>query len=82
MVRRSTRRELAASLAMALPIREDNWLLKVAGGWPATPEEAEADPTVWSGLVPVRTVLDPPLAAPWAADLPVPDSVQRLVDPG
>jgi hypothetical protein len=28
--------------------------------------------------VPVRTVLDPPVAAPWAEDLPVPESVRRL----
>ncbi|MBZ5741260.1 pyridoxamine 5'-phosphate oxidase family protein [Nocardioides mangrovi] len=77
-VRPSSRKELAASLAMALPIADGGWLLKVSGGWPATPEEADADPDVWSGLVPVRTVLDPPLAAPWAEDLPVPESVRRL----
>ncbi|MFC4785815.1 pyridoxamine 5'-phosphate oxidase family protein [Nocardioides sp. MAHUQ-72] len=77
-VRPSTRKELAATQALALPIASDNWLLKVTDGWPATPEEAGAEPDVWSGLVPVRTVLDPPLPAPWAADLPVPPSVQRL----
>jgi nitroimidazol reductase NimA-like FMN-containing flavoprotein (pyridoxamine 5'-phosphate oxidase superfamily) len=77
-VRRPSRKELAATLALSLPIAEDNWLLKVAADWPATPEEAEAEPDVWSGLVPVRTVLDPPVAAPWATDLPVPPSVQRL----
>ena len=77
-VRPSSRKELAATLALALPIREDNWLLKVGEGWPATPEEADAEPDVWSGLVPVRTVLDPPVPAPWAADLPVPPSVRRL----
>jgi nitroimidazol reductase NimA-like FMN-containing flavoprotein (pyridoxamine 5'-phosphate oxidase superfamily) len=77
-VRRPSRKELAATLALSLPILEDNWLLKVAADWPATPEEAEAEPDVWSGLVPVRTVLDPPVAAPWATDLPVPPSVQRL----
>ena len=65
---------------MALPIRDDNWLLKISDGWPATPEEADADPGVWSGLVPVRTVLDPGVPAPWAVDLPVPDSVRRLSD--
>ena len=79
-VRESTRKELAASLAMALPIEDGAWLLKAAGGWPATPEEAEADDDVWSGLVPVRTVLDPPLAAPWSEHLPVPPSVRRLTD--
>ena len=43
-------------------------------------EEAEADPGVWSGLVPVRTVYDPAVPAPWSADLPVPPSVERLVN--
>lgn len=81
-VRPSSRKELAATLAMVLPIEEGSWLLKISGGWPATPEEADADPDVWSGLVPVRTVLDPPLAAPWAEQLPIPESVQRLSDPG
>jgi nitroimidazol reductase NimA-like FMN-containing flavoprotein (pyridoxamine 5'-phosphate oxidase superfamily) len=80
-VRPSSRKELAATLALALPIRPDNWLLKVSDGWPATPEEAAAEPDVWSGLVPVRTVHDPPVAAPWAVDLPVPPSVRRLVRP-
>ena len=78
-VRPSSRKELAATQALALPIGTDNWLLKVSGGWPATPEEADAEPDVWSGLVPVRTVYDPPAPAPWAADLPVPPSVRRLV---
>lgn len=81
-VRASSRKELAASLALSLPIGTDNWLLKVSGGWPATPEEADADADVWSGLVPVRTVLGPPQPAPWAEHLPVPPSVERLSRPG
>jgi nitroimidazol reductase NimA-like FMN-containing flavoprotein (pyridoxamine 5'-phosphate oxidase superfamily) len=79
-VRRPTRKELAATRALSLPIRDDNWLLKVADDWPATPAEAGADPDVWSGLVPVRTVLDPPVPAPWSTGLPVPPSVRRLTD--
>ena len=79
-VRRPSRKELAATQALSLPITEDNWLLKVADGWPATPEEAGADPGVWSGLVPVRTVLDPPVPAPWATDLPVPAAVRGLLE--
>jgi nitroimidazol reductase NimA-like FMN-containing flavoprotein (pyridoxamine 5'-phosphate oxidase superfamily) len=81
-VRAASRKELAATRALALPIATDNWLLKVADDWPATPEEAGAEPDVWSGLVPVRTVLDPPVPAPWAEDLPVPPSVRRLTGPG
>ena len=79
-MRASTRKELAQTLALSLPIGADNWLLKVADDWPATPEEADAEPDVWSGLVPVRTVLDPPVPAPWARDLPVPPSVRALSD--
>ena len=77
-VRASTRKELARTMALSLPIGADNWVLKVADDWPATPEEAGAEPHVWSGLVPVRTVLDPPVAAPWSEDLPVPPSVRGL----
>lgn len=77
-VRPSSRKELAATLALALPIRPGGWLMKVADDWPATPAEAGADDDVWSGLVPVRSVLGAPEPAPWAADLSVPPSVRRL----
>lgn len=79
-VRRPTRKELAATQVLSLPIADGNWLLKVASEWPATPEEAGADPGVWSGVVPVRSVLDRPVPAPWASDLPVPPSVRRLLE--
>ena len=81
-VRAPNRKELAATLALSLPIRPDGWLLKVADDWPATPAEADADEDVWSGLVPMRTVLDPAVPAPWATDLPVPPSVLGLTRPG
>ena len=77
-VRPSSRKELAATLALALPIRADGWLLKVADDWPATPAEADADDDVWSGLVPVRTSLGDPVPAPWATELRVPPSGRRL----
>ncbi|WP_395690416.1 pyridoxamine 5'-phosphate oxidase family protein [Nocardioides sp.] len=77
-VRASTRKELAATLAMALPIEPGGWLLKVVADGPATPEEAGAEPDVWSGVVPVRTVLGTPVPAPGAEHLPVPASVVNL----
>jgi uncharacterized protein len=77
-VRPSNRRELAASLAISLPITDENWLLKVADEWPSTPEESGASEDVWSGLVPVRNVLDPAVPAPWAEHLEIPESVRRL----
>lgn len=79
-VRRPTRKELAATLALSLPIEEGGWLLKVADEEPATPEEAGADPGVWAGLVPYRRVVDEPVPAAWAAELPVPGSVRRVLD--
>ncbi|GAA2145091.1 pyridoxamine 5'-phosphate oxidase family protein [Nocardioides koreensis] len=79
-VRRPSRKELAATEVLSLPIAEGHWLLKVASGWPATPEEAGADPGVWSGVVPVRRVLDQPVPAPWASNLPVPTSLRRLLE--
>lgn len=73
-----TRREQAATLAMALPIVHGRWLLKSRSGGPTTPEE----PTdAWCGVVPLRTVAGPPEPAPWTeqAGTPAPPSVRALV---
>ncbi len=79
-VRRSTRKELAATLTVALPIDDGQWTVKVRS---APPSEGDANPDVWAGVVPLRTVADAPIAAPWvAADVPLPPSVRRLVQPG
>jgi nitroimidazol reductase NimA-like FMN-containing flavoprotein (pyridoxamine 5'-phosphate oxidase superfamily) len=78
-VRPMTRREEAATLAMALPITDGRWLLKERTGGPSTPEEAT---DAWCGVVPLRVVAGIPDAAPWtlAAGTPVPPSVAGLVD--
>jgi hypothetical protein len=77
-VRASTRRERAATLAMALPIIEGRWLLKARRGGPGVPEE---DTEAWCGVVPLRTVAGEPQPAPWtaAAGTSVPPSVETLV---
>lgn len=76
-VRRSTRKELAATLTVALPIEDGQWTVKVRA---APPSDGDANPNVWSGVVPMRTVADTPIAAPWVArDVPLPRSVQCLV---
>jgi nitroimidazol reductase NimA-like FMN-containing flavoprotein (pyridoxamine 5'-phosphate oxidase superfamily) len=74
-----TRRERAATLAMALPITEGQWLLKVRSGGPSDPE-GETD--AWCGVVPFRTVAEAPLPAAWteAAGTEVPASVATLVE--
>jgi nitroimidazol reductase NimA-like FMN-containing flavoprotein (pyridoxamine 5'-phosphate oxidase superfamily) len=75
-VRPSTPRERAATLVVALPIVEGQWVVKVRTGGPSEPDE----PTeAWSGVVPLHTVAGAPEPAPWSADRPVPESVRRLV---
>ncbi len=77
-VRAMTRREEAATLAMALPLTPGQWLLKVRSGPPSLPEEAT---DAWCGVVPLRTVAGRPEAAEWtrASDAPVPPSVTSFV---
>ncbi|MBN3457713.1 pyridoxamine 5'-phosphate oxidase family protein [Mycobacterium sp. DSM 3803] len=78
-VRASTKKELAATLAMALPITPDSWTVKVRDAPPAQPEQI-ADSSGWAGVVPLRTVAGEPIPAPWIdADAIVPESVHRLV---
>ncbi|MGL4178838.1 MAG: pyridoxamine 5'-phosphate oxidase family protein [Dermatophilaceae bacterium] len=74
----STRKELAATLAMALPITDGRWLLKTRSGGP-TPPDAPTD--AWCGVVPLRTVAGEPEPAGWSVDagIEVPDSVRALV---
>lgn len=78
-VRPSTRKELAATLTIALPIESGRWTVKVRA---APPGEGDANPRVWAGVVPMRTVASEPVRAPWVdADVPVPASVRRSRSP-
>ena len=77
-LRESNRKELAATLALRLPIREDNWSLKVSAGWPEDPDEDVAT-DVWAGVVPMSVAYGEPQPAPdLAAGIPVPYSVRAL----
>ena len=75
-VRRPTRRELAATLVLAMPITQ--WSLKVSDGWPEDPPEDVAG-DAWAGVVPLRQVHGEPLPAPdLRAGIPLPRSVRAL----
>jgi hypothetical protein len=77
-VRRSTRKELAKTLVLALPITE--WSLKVSDGWPDDPPEDRAGPA-WAGVIPVQVGYRAPIPAPGLrAGIPVPESVRRIRD--
>jgi nitroimidazol reductase NimA-like FMN-containing flavoprotein (pyridoxamine 5'-phosphate oxidase superfamily) len=74
VLRAPTAKELAATRVLAVPLQE--WSLKVADGWPQDEPEDLADP-VWAGVLPCRTVWDPPLDAPdLGPDRPAPASVR------
>ncbi|MGC3993647.1 MAG: pyridoxamine 5'-phosphate oxidase family protein [Propionicimonas sp.] len=76
-VRPSTGKELAATLAMSMPIVEGSWMVKTRSGPPSEP----GDPNVWEGVVPLGLTVGPPEPAPWlSAGVPVPASVRALAD--
>jgi nitroimidazol reductase NimA-like FMN-containing flavoprotein (pyridoxamine 5'-phosphate oxidase superfamily) len=77
-VRESTRKELAATLALRMPIGEDNWSLKVSAGFSEDPEEDVAA-GVWAGVVPMTLAYGAPLVAPDCDPAtPMPDSVRAI----
>ncbi|MGB3485948.1 MAG: pyridoxamine 5'-phosphate oxidase family protein [Mycobacterium sp.] len=77
-LRPSSRKELAATVALRLVIGAQNWSLKISDGWPEDPDEDVAA-GAWAGVVPLTTVYGDPLRAPDCPEaIPVPDSVKRM----
>jgi nitroimidazol reductase NimA-like FMN-containing flavoprotein (pyridoxamine 5'-phosphate oxidase superfamily) len=82
-VRPPTRRELAGTLVLALPLTEAS--VKVSTGPPGDDDPAAADPATWAGLLPVRLVAGQPVPAPDVpAGTPLPPSLaaaaRRIAD--
>lgn len=73
-VRPPTSKELAATVMLALSL--DECSAKVSTGGP-TDDPADLERPTWAGVVPIRTVLDPPVAA---ADLQVPAPVPGYIE--
>ncbi|MFD1826168.1 MULTISPECIES: pyridoxamine 5'-phosphate oxidase family protein [Mumia] len=77
-VRPSTRRELAATLVLGLPI--ERWSLKVSDGWPED-EDDDIAGEAWAGVVPLREVAGAPVPAPdLRTGITVPPSVRGLAE--
>jgi uncharacterized protein len=77
-LRTSTRKEVAATQALRLPIGDANWSLKISDGWPEDPEEDIAA-GAWAGVVPMTVSYGAPLAAPDnLPGTPTPASVRAL----
>jgi nitroimidazol reductase NimA-like FMN-containing flavoprotein (pyridoxamine 5'-phosphate oxidase superfamily) len=69
-LRAPTRKELAATLVVALPLQE--WSVKVSDGPPSDPE-ADLTAPVWAGVLPLRLAAGTPVDAPdLGPDRPVP----------
>ncbi|WP_237572312.1 pyridoxamine 5'-phosphate oxidase family protein [Mycolicibacterium lacusdiani] len=79
-LRPSTRKEIAATLALRMAITADNWSLKVSAGWPDDPDSDVAG-DAWAGVVPMTAVYGDPRPAPdLTAGIEVPQSVRSMTD--
>jgi nitroimidazol reductase NimA-like FMN-containing flavoprotein (pyridoxamine 5'-phosphate oxidase superfamily) len=78
-LRASSRKELAATMALRMPITGDNWSLKIGDGWPEDDDDDVAA-GAWAGVVPLTTVYGEPQRAPDCDPAtPVPPSVNAMV---
>jgi len=75
-LRTATRKELAATAVLALPLREAS--MKERAGGPVD-DPADIDPAVWAGVIPVRRVALAPVSADDAPG-PVPPDVRRRAE--
>lgn len=79
-LRASTRKELAATLALRMAIADGAWSLKVSAGWPDDPESDVAG-EAWAGVVPMHVRYGKPRPAPdLRPGIAVPDSVRTLAE--
>jgi nitroimidazol reductase NimA-like FMN-containing flavoprotein (pyridoxamine 5'-phosphate oxidase superfamily) len=77
-LRASTRKELAATVVLRLPIGPDNWSLKISDGWPEDPE-SDVAAGGWAGVVPLTTVYGEPRRSPDCDEsIPVAASVLQM----
>jgi uncharacterized protein len=77
-LRASTRKELAATMVLRMPIADGNWSLKVSAGWPDDPDEDIAA-GAWAGVVPMAVTYGAPQPAPdLTPGTPVPESVRAM----
>lgn len=76
-VRPMLAKEVAATVALALDLTDDNWILKVREG--GTGEDpADVPPGTWTGVLPLHVVAGEPEPTPGAESVPVPPSVDGL----
>ena len=77
-LRRPTRKELAATTVLALPLHEAS--VKRRSGDPEDDEPDVEAGGVWAGVLPLRVSGGDPVTAADVGDVPVPEHVTRLAD--
>lgn len=74
----STRKDLAATTILALPITPGSWIYKARTGPSGQPDPIVPD--VWVGIVPMQATAGQPVPDQWVSvDVPIPASVEALV---
>ena len=74
-----TRKQLAATTALAMDITEGQWTVKVRDAGPGEPEPGEAGPGLWTGILPITSGYGTPqTSAHVPADTPVSPSVLKI----
>lgn len=71
-----TRKQLAATTALAMDIVDGQWTVKVRDAGPRVPEPGDADPLLWTGVLPIISAYrQPQTSANVPAGTPVSPSV-------
>jgi len=75
-----TKKQVAATTALAMDIVDGQWTVKVRDAGPGEPEPGEADPGLWTGILPIVSAYRPPrTSAHVPADTPVSPSVLKVL---
>jgi hypothetical protein len=76
-----TKKELAATAALAMDITEGQWTVKIRDAGPGEPDEdEEPEPGLWTGVLPVHSTYgSPQTAAGIDRDTPVSPSVLSVL---
>ena len=74
-----TKAFLAATTALAMDITAGQWTVKIRDAGPGEPEPGEAEPGLWTGILPITSGYGAPqTSAHVPADTPVSPSVLKI----
>src|ERR1700759_5276047 len=78
-----TKKQLAATTALAMDIVEGQWTVKIRDAGPGEPEPGEATQGLWTGILPIVSGYGPPHTSDYVpADTPVSPSVLKVMRHG